>query len=472
MSDPQTPTAVERPTYTKPPATVPPQPPLPPEHQKRSVWPWIILLLLIGGGVYYYLNYWKKPAPGQAGQPEDGGKQGSGGKRGGGRGGAGGAIPVVGVKAVRGNIGVYDSAPGNVTPIYSVTLKSRVDGQLMSVKFKEGDMVTQGDLLAEIDPRPYQAQLTQYEGQLLRDQALLENAKVDMTRYETLLKQNAIPEQQLATQKSQVTQDEGVVKMDQGLIDSVKVNLAYTKITSPITGRVGLRLVDPGNIVHASDSNGLIVITQMQPISVIFTIAEDHLPDVLQRLHGGQRLTVDAYDRAMQQKISTGVLTTSDNVIDQTTGTLKLRATFDNNRSELFPNQLVNARLLVQQKTGVVLLPTAAIQRNTNSTYVWIVKPDTTVTIRPVTIGTVEGEQSEIVTGLQANETVVMTGVDKLQENSKVNVQIDGDKRGKGASAGPPGSSSVTPTAPGTQTEPAQSDPGAGKPKGKGKGKQ
>ena len=263
---------------------------------------------------------------------------------------AGAAAPVDAANAVKGNIGVYVTGLGAVTPIYTVTIHTRVDGELMQVLYKEGDLVQKGDKLAEIDPRPYQAQLTQYEGQLIRDQALLDNARIDQARYETLIKQNAIPEQQLATQIALVKQDEGTVKNDQGLIDSVKVNLIYCTITAPITGRIGLRLVDPGNIVQTSDTTGLLVITQLQPISVIFTIAEDQLPAVYAKHNAGQKLPVDAFDRDMKKKLASGSLTTIDNEIDQTTGTVKLRATFDNSHDELFPNQFVNARLLQQEK--------------------------------------------------------------------------------------------------------------------------
>jgi membrane fusion protein, multidrug efflux system len=329
-------------------------------------------------------------------------------------------IPVVAAQAATGNIGVYVTGLGAITPIYTVTVKSRVDGQLMSVHFKEGDLVNQGDPLIEIDPRPYEAAVVQAQGALVRDTALLANARVDLIRYTTLVAQEAVPEQQLATQRALVAQYEGTVENDQGTVDAAKVNVVYCHITSPITGIVGLRLVDPGNIVHASDSNGMIVITQIQPISVIFTVGEDQLPPILQKTRSGQKLTVEAWDRELKNKIASGSLSTIDNLIDQTTGTVKLRATFDNENRALFPNQFVNARLLQQEKTGVTLLPSAAIQRNTNDTYVYLIKPDDTVTVRNIKIGTTEGDQSEITSGLSPGDKVVMTGVDKLQEGSKV----------------------------------------------------
>jgi multidrug efflux system membrane fusion protein len=344
-----------------------------------------------------------------------------------------GVIPVVAARAHKGDIGVYFTGLGAVTPIYTVTVKSRVDGQLMSVHYKEGDIVHSGDLLVEIDPRPFQVMLTQAEGQLIKDQAALDNARIDLARYQTLLAQNAIPEQQLATQKALVTQYEGAVKVDQGMIDSAKLNLVYCKITAPITGRVGLRLVDPGNIVHASDTNGLLVITQIQPISVIFTLPEDQLPVVFDKVRAGGRLRVDAYDRAMKTRIATGWLSTLDNQIDQSTGTVKLRANFDNRDNALFPNQFVNARLLVEEKHGVTLVPTVAVQRNTQMTYVYQVKPDSTVTVTPVTIGTTEGDEAEVRSGLSPGAVVVMTGVDKLQEGTKVKAQMYDEKRQRGS---------------------------------------
>jgi multidrug efflux system membrane fusion protein len=334
---------------------------------------------------------------------------------------------VVGARATRGDIGVYFTGLGAVTPIYTVTLKSRVDGELMEVHFKEGDIVHRGDPLLEIDPRPYAAQLMQAEGQVIKDQALLANAQVDLARYQTLLTQNAVPEQQLATQKALVEQYEGAVKIDQGQINSAKLNVTYCHITAPIDGRIGLRLVDPGNIVHASDSNGLLVITQIQPISVIFTIAEDQLPVILEKRRAGAGLKVDAYDHTMTKKIAAGWLTTIDNQIDQSTGTVRLRATFDNGDTALFPNQFVNARLLVEEKHDVTLVTNAAIQRNAQTTYIYLVKPDSTVTVKPVAIGTIEGGVTEVTSGLSPGDVVVMTGVDKLQEGSKVAVQIPGE---------------------------------------------
>jgi multidrug efflux system membrane fusion protein len=349
--------------------------------------------------------------------------QGAPGRRGAG---AGVAIPVVGVAARQGAIGVYVDGLGTVTPLSTVVVKTRVDGELLSVHFREGAFVRQGDLLAEIDPRPFQVQLTEAEGQTARDQALLDNARVDLVRYQDLVRQNAAPEQQLVTQKALVAQYEGAVKTDEGAVASAKLSLAYSRITAPVAGRIGLRLVDPGNIVHASDSTGLLVITQMQPMSVIFSIPEDRLGPVVGRVQSGARLAVDAYDREGKSKLATGTLSTIDNQIDQTTGTLKLRAVFDNAKSELFPNQFVNARLLVEEKQGVIILPTAAIQRNGQATYVWLVKPDSSVTSRPVTLGVSEGYETEVASGLTPGEVVVMTGVDKLQEGTKVHVQMEG----------------------------------------------
>lgn len=383
----------------------------------RRTWVWLVLLALLAVGAYYFWSK-KDQAGGASGAAAQAQKKGPG------------AIPVVTAKARKGNIPVYFVNLGGVTPIYTVTLRSRVDGQLMEVHYHEGDIVKKDAPLIEIDPRPYQAVLTQAEGQLVRDQALLDNARIDLTRYKTLVAQNAVPEQQLATQQALVTQDEGIVKTDQGMIDTAKLNVTYSHITSPISGRVGLRLVDPGNIVHAADTNGMLVITQMDPISVLFSLPEDQVPVVLQKLNAGQRLPVDAFDRGGTVLLAHGYLSTVDNQIDPTTGSLRWRANFDNPGYKLFPNQFVNVRLLVQLKQGVTLASTATIQRNSQSTYVFLVKPDSTVTVRAVTIGTVEGNDSEITSGLQPGDQIVMTGVDKLQEGTKVVPHLGSDSGG------------------------------------------
>lgn len=393
--------------------------------QGRS-WLWlIIILVLLAAAAAYFL----RPANSDH---KNNGSATSGGAGAKSRGPAG-PTAVVATRAHKGDIGVYLTGLGTVTPVYTVTLKSRVDGQLMQVHYKEGDLVHEGDLLAEIDPRPFEAQLTQFEGLLTRDQALLDNARIDLTRYSTLLSQNAIPEQQVATQKALVNQYQGTVKNDQGQIQTAKLNIEYCHITAPLTGRVGLRLVDPGNIVHASDAGGLLVITQVQPISVIFTIAEDFLPDVLKKIRAGEHLTVEAFDRSgWTRKLATGRLVTIDNEIDQTTGTLRFRANFDNRDGALFPNQFVNTRLLVEEKRGVTLVSNAAIERNSLATYVYVVKPDSTVTVSKVSTGTTEGDYTEITSGLSPGDAVVISGIDKLQEGSKVNAEFQEDTNRKG----------------------------------------
>ncbi|MDR3698230.1 MAG: MdtA/MuxA family multidrug efflux RND transporter periplasmic adaptor subunit [Candidatus Sulfopaludibacter sp.] len=397
-----------------------------PESTKRSSgkgWIWLLVLILAAAAAYYF---YPKGAATDSGTPSDAGKSGK--KKG------GGLAPVVAVKATRGNIGVYIDDPGLIVPIYTELVKSRVDGQLMAIHYNEGDLIQKGQPLVDLDDRPFKVALEQAEGQLARDQALLDNANVDLARYQTLLAQNAIPEQQLATQKALVSQYEGTVKTDRGMIDSAQLNIVYSHITADITGKAGLRLVDPGNIVHAADTTGLVVITQVQPISAVFPVAEDQLPAVSKHFRTGEKLTVEAWDRDGRNKLAVGTLATMDNQIDPTTGTLKLRAIFDNKDDSLYPNQLVKNRLLVEMKHGVVLLPTAAIQLTATGKYVWMLKPDSTVTVRNITTGTAEGDQSEITSGLEAGDNVILTGVDKLNEGSKVNVASGGDGGGRGGS--------------------------------------
>ena len=329
-------------------------------------------------------------------------------------------IPVVTANAKAGDQPIYLTGLGSVVGYKTVALRTRVDGELMRVAVREGQMVSAGDLIAEIDPRPFQVQLEQAEGQKDRDVALLENAKIDAERYRILYSQDSIPKQQLDTQIALVKQDEATVKADQAAIDNAKLQLTYTRITSPINGRIGLRQVDPGNMVHAVDQTGLAVITQLQPIAVIFSIPQDNVSQVMKQLRAGRRLLVEAWDRDLKNKISTGSLLTIDNQADVTTGTVRFKATFANDDNALFPNQFVNARLLVDVKRGAVLVPVAAIQRGPETTFVFVVNKDDTVETRNVVAGTIEAGMASIDRGLSPGETVVIEGVDKLQHGAKV----------------------------------------------------
>jgi multidrug efflux system membrane fusion protein len=329
------------------------------------------------------------------------------------------AIPVSLTAVKLGDIDVYLDALGTVTPVYTVTVVSRVAGEITEVRFKEGQIVKKHDLLAVIDPRPYVAAQLQAQGQLGRDQAALKNARIDLVRYQNSYQEHAIPEQQLATQQATVDQDVGTVKLDQGNLAAADVNVDYTRIVSPIDGRVGLRNIDPGNIVPANGTLGLCVITQLQPITVIFTIAEDDLGDATLGMATGRALPVLALDRSKQHQLATGTLITIDNQVNTTTGTVRARATFPNTHNELFPSQFVNARLLVKTLTQVDLVPQAAIQRNNDVAFVYVEQPDSTVQSVNVTILATEAETSAI-TGVKVGDQLVTDGFDKLQNGSKI----------------------------------------------------
>jgi membrane fusion protein, multidrug efflux system len=346
--------------------------------------------------------------------------QAAGGKKGQGRGNM--AVSVAVAKAATMDLPVYLSGLGSVEAFNTVVVKSRIDGQLVQINFREGQEVAKGQLLALIDPRPYQVALAQAEAMLYKDQSALKDAKLNMERFAGLVKDGVIPQQQYDTQVSLVGQLEGAVRSDQANLDNQKLNITYTQITAPVSGRVGLRQVDVGNMIHATDPNGLVVITQLQPIAVIFTLPEDNLPAVSQHMKKGQ-LQVQAYSRDDQTKLSTGTLLTIDNQIDPTTGTGKLKAVFDNRERALWPNQFVNARLLLEVRKNNTVVPAAAIQRGPQGTYVFTVKADKTAEMRPVTVAFNEGNYSAIGQGLAPGETVVTDGQDKLQPGSPVDVR-------------------------------------------------
>jgi membrane fusion protein, multidrug efflux system len=333
------------------------------------------------------------------------------------------SVPVVATPARRGDMPVTIAGLGTVNALNTVTVRSRVDGQLVRVAFLEGQLVSAGDVLAEIDPRPFAAQLTQAEGARARDAAQLRTARLTLERYRELLKKQFISQQQYDDQAATVGQLAGAVEADDGAIANARLQLTYSKITAPISGRIGLRLVDPGNIVHATDTNGLVVITQIEPSAVVFTISGDEVPVLMKRMAAGQPLTVDAYDRSGDNKISAGRLLTADNLIDPTTGTIKLKAIFENKDHALFPNQFVNVRLLLDVRQNATIIPTAAIQRGPNGTFVYVVKPDQTAEVRPIHVDVMEAGNASVDSGLSGNEIVVVDGADKLRAGSKVEVQ-------------------------------------------------
>jgi multidrug efflux system membrane fusion protein len=387
-----------------------------PTPKKRSfAWLWVLLLCLVGFGAY---RWYPRTTEGQAASKK--------GDKSGGR-----AVPVVAASARQGEMPVYLTGLGSVTAFNTVTVRSRVDGQIDKIAFTEGQLVKEGDLLVEIDPRPFQVQLEMAEGQKAKDQAQLQNAMLDRERYKVLFSQEAIPKQQLDTQLSTVAQFEATIKSDQAAIDTAKLQLVYSKITSPLTGRIGLRLVDKGNIIHAADSTGLVVITQLQPIAVIFNIAEDSLPAVRKKMQGGA-LRIDAYDRDLKKKLAQGSLLTIDNQIDQSTGTVRFKGEFANEDNSLFPNQFVNARLLLDTRRNAVIIPTAAIQRSPQSTFVYVVKADNTAEVRNIVSTLAEGDEAAVDSGLEPGENVVIDGVDKLQQGTKVSVRMVAPKATRG----------------------------------------
>ena len=354
----------------------------------------------------------------------------------GGRFGQGPATPVGIATATKGDIPIVIKALGTVTPLATVTIKTQITGQLVEVHFTEGQMVKQGDLLAVVDPRPYEVALENAKGTLAKDEALLKNAQIDLQRYQTLVKQESIARQQLDTQAALVRQYEAQLITDRAVVDNAKLNLAYTRILAPLTGRVGLRLVDKGNYVTMGDATGICVITQMQPISVMFTIPEDALPQVRKRLREGAKLPVTALDRSQKNQLGQGTLATIDNQIDMTTGTVKLRGVFDNQDEALFPNQFVNVRLLADTVKDATVVPVAAIQRGQPGTFVYLVKADDTVAIRVVETGVTDGEKIAVTKGLEVGEQVVIDGVDRLRDGAKIRRPSGGP--GAPGTAGPP----------------------------------
>ena len=418
---------------------------------KSRAWLWVLILAAFAVGVWYYRS---TRAASQAQDPATAAAKG--------RAGAGQGsffVPVVVAPSQRGDLPVYFNGLGTVTAFNTVTVRSRVDGQLVKVVFKEGQFVHEGDLLAEIDPRPFQVQLEQAQGQLAKDQAQRRDAEVNLERFKLLFKEGVIPQQQLDTQAALVGQSNGAIATDQGLIDNAKLQLTYSRITAPISGRIGLRLVDAGNIVHATDGNGLLVITQLQPISVIFSLPQDQLPQVAAKLRAGAQLPVEAYDRDDTAKIATGKLATIDNQIDPTTGTYKLKSIFSNENNILFPNQFVNVHLLVDVKHNLTIIPTAAIQRGPQGTYVYAVANGNTAKIHVVTIAQTTGNNVGLSAGLNPDDLVVIDGQDKLQDGTKVNPSPSAGTNSAGrSSASPP---------------PAQGAPQTGSPsKGQGGGSQ
>jgi membrane fusion protein, multidrug efflux system len=392
---------------------------------KKSGWIWVLVLIVVAGGAYYY--YKTRPSAESKAAPAPGAKAA-----------ALGPVSVAVTAALKQNVPYYLSGLGTVTAFNTVTVKSRVDGELQKVNFVEGQFVKEGDLLAEIDPRPFQVALEQMEGQLFRDKAQLDNAHVDFKRYDQLAKEGVIASQQVDTQNALVAQLEGAVRADQAQIDNEKLQLVYCKITAPLSGRVGLRLVDQGNMIHATDANGLVVITQVQPIAVLFTLPEDNLPEVITHMKN-EELGVQAYSRDDQSMLATGRLLTVDNQIDPTTGTVRFKAAFDNKDLSLWPNQFVNTRLMLALRKDAVVVPLAAIQRGTQGSYVYLAKSGA-AKLQPVKVDLEQGNIALIASGVSVGDQVVVDGQERLQDGTPVEVHNSGPT----APAGGSGSSAPT----------------------------
>jgi len=397
----------------------------PSTHKRRFSLAWVIAaVLVVGIAAIWVVNHTGEAANRQLQ------RQGRGGGRGFGRGGGVfGPLPVVVQAAAKGDIHIILNGLGTVTPLANITVRTQVTGQLVQVVFREGQEVNQGDLLAVVDPRPYQVALEQAQGQFMQAQAQLKEAEADLERYTTLSRQDSIAKQQVDSQQAQVNQFKGLVQTDQAAIDTAKLNLAYCHIVAPVAGRVGLRQVDQGNYVTPGDANGLVVLTEVKPITAIFTLPEDDVPEVSARLHSGEPIPVDAYDRTQTRKLASGTLTTIDNQVDPTTGTFKLRATFANDDESLFPNQFVNTRMLLDTIHDATVIPTSAIERGENNgAYVYVVQADNTVAARNITLGQTEGERVAVTAGLNLGERVVVDGADRLKEGSEVIPQEAGAK--------------------------------------------
>jgi multidrug efflux system membrane fusion protein len=394
------------------------------QPKKKKGWLWILIIIVLAGGGYYY--YKSRPSAESKAAPAPGG-----------RGLALGPVSVAVSSAMKRDVPYYLSGLGTVTPFNTVTVKSRVDGQLQKVYFQEGQFVHEGDLLAEIDPRPFQVALEQMEGQLARDQAQLTDARLDQARYTQLNKEGVIAAQQVDTQTALVGQLEGAIHADQAQIDNQKLQLVYCKITAPLSGRVGLRLVDQGNMVHATDPNGLVVITQVQPIATLFTLPEDSLQDVIQHMKNEQ-LGVQAFSRDDQTQLATGKLVTIDNQIDPTTGTARFKAVFDNHDLSLWPNQFVNIRLMLDVRKNAIVIPLAAVQRGTQGSYVYTVK-NGHANFQPVKVDLTQGNISLIASGVAEGDQVVVDGQDRLQAGSAVEVHgASPNGPGNGPASGSP----------------------------------